>query len=85
MFPTADVIMFHQNTCKTGNSAVKMSLAFQDIAWFKRFTGLNLLEYVFNAIQNWDNRCFTILFDIAYFLLEVMAEGDESSWLRMAN
>ena len=77
--------MFRQNTCKTENNAVKMSLAFQDIAWFKRFTGLNLLEYVFNVIQNWDNRCFTILLDSAYFLLEVMVEGDESSRLRMAN
>ena len=31
------------------------------------------------------NGCFTILFDGAYFLLAVMVEGDESSWLRMAN
>ena len=31
------------------------------------------------------NGCFTILFDGGYFLLAVMVEGDESSWLRMAN
>ena len=31
------------------------------------------------------NRCFTTLFDGAYFLLAVMVEGDESSRLRIAN
>ena len=31
------------------------------------------------------NGWFTILFDGAYFLLAVMVEGVESSWLRMAN
>ena len=30
------------------------------------------------------NRCFTISFDTAYFLLAVMVEGDERSQLRMA-
>jgi len=30
------------------------SQAFQDIAQFKHSTGLNLLEYVFNVIQNWE-------------------------------
>ena len=28
--------------------------AFQDIARFERFTDLNLLEYAFNVIQNWE-------------------------------
>ena len=32
-----------------------------------------------------EHRCFTILFDGAYVLLAVMAEGDESNWLRIAN
>ena len=30
------------------------SQAFQDIKQFKHSTGLNLLEYVFNVIQNWE-------------------------------
>ena len=28
--------------------------SFQGIARFERFTDLNLLEYVFNVIQNWE-------------------------------
>ena len=47
-------MLFRQNTRKTGNNAVKMSQAFQDIAQFERFTDLNLLEYAFNVIQNWE-------------------------------
>ena len=31
-----------------------MSQAFQDIAWFERFTDLNLLAYAFDVIQNWE-------------------------------
>ena len=31
-----------------------MSEAFQDIACFECFTDLNLLEYTFNLIQNWE-------------------------------
>ena len=27
---------------------------FQDITWFEHFTDLNLLEYEFNVIQNWE-------------------------------
>ena len=38
----------------TGNNAIEMSQAFQDIARFERFTDLNLLEYAFNVIQNWE-------------------------------
>ena len=52
VFPTADATLFRQNTRKTGNNAAKMSLTFQNITWFKYFTGLNLLEYVVNVIQN---------------------------------
>ena len=49
-----DAMLFRQNTRKTGNNAVEMSQAFQDIAQFERFTDLNLLEYAFNVIQNWE-------------------------------
>ena len=49
-----DAILFCQNTCKTGNNAVKMSQAFQNVVRFKGFTGLNLLEYAFDVIQNWE-------------------------------
>ena len=37
-------MLFHKNTCKTGNNAVKMSQAFQDISRFERFTDLNLYK-----------------------------------------
>ena len=50
IFSTADAKFFHQNTCKTGNNAVKMSQAFHDIARFTRFTELNLFKYAFNFI-----------------------------------
>ena len=79
-------MLFRQNTRKTGNNAVEMSQAFHDITWFKHFTNLNLFKYAFNVIQDWEtDRCFTIFFNGAYFLLAVEVEGDESSWLRMAN
>ena len=45
-------MLFHLNAGKTGNNAVEMSHAFQDIAGFERFTDLNLLAYAFNVIQN---------------------------------
>ena len=51
---TANTIVFRQYTEKTGNNAIEMSEAFQDIACFERFTDLNLLEYTFNLIQNWE-------------------------------
>ena len=77
-----------QNTRKTVNNAVKMSLVFQDIARFERFTDLNvltLLEYLtVQCHSKLGNGCFTILFDGACFLLAVMVEGDESSQLRIA-
>ena len=63
-----------------------MSQAFHNIAWFKHFTDLNLLEHAFNVIQNWQTDALQFnLFDGAYFLLAVMVEGDESSQLRVAN
>ena len=65
-------MLFHQNTYKTENNAIKMSPAFQDITQFERFTGLNLLEDYYLMVLN-------------YFLLAVMVEGAESSRLRMAN
>jgi len=53
--------------------------AFHDIAWFERFTDLNLLKYAFNVIQNWETDALQILFNGAYFLLAVMVQGGESS------
>ena len=53
-FATTDARLCHQNTRKTGNNAVEMSLAFQDIAQFEYFTYLNLLEYASNVIQIWE-------------------------------
>ena len=50
-FSTANAMLLCQNTRKTGNNAVEMFQAFQDMAPFKRFTGLNLFKYVFNVIQ----------------------------------
>ena len=74
-------MLFRQNTCKTWNNAFKMFQAFHDVAWFKRFTKLNLFKYAFNVIQNWETDALQILFDGAYFLLAFMVEGDESSRL----
>ena len=46
------VMLFRQNTHKTGNNAVEMSQAFHDIARLERFTDLNLFKYAFNVIQH---------------------------------
>ena len=54
VFSSVNDILFRQNTLKTGNNAIKMSQAFHNIAWFERFTDLNLFKYVFNVIQNWE-------------------------------
>ena len=81
-------MFFRQNTLKTENNAVKMSQAFHAITRFEHFTDLNLFKCAFNncnVIQNQEIRCFTALFDGAYFLLAVMVERDESSRRRMAN
>ena len=59
-----------ENTLKTGSNAIEMSQAFHDIAWFKRFTDLNLLEHAFNVIQNWQTDALQFnLFDGAYFFV----------------
>ena len=73
------------NTHKTGNNAIKMSQAFQDIAHFECFMDPNLFKYAFNVIQNWKTNSLQIFRDGAYFLLAVIVEGDESSLLRMAD
>ena len=62
-----------------------MSQAFQDIARFERFTDLNLFKYAFNIIQNWETDALQFYAMVLNFLLAVMVEADESSWLRMAN
>ena len=54
VFSTADAMFFLQNTRKTVNNAVEMSQAFHDTVRFERFTELNLFEYAFNVIQNWE-------------------------------
>ena len=41
---TAEAMLFHQNTCKTGNNAVETSQAFHDLARFESFTDLNGLN-----------------------------------------
>ena len=43
-----------RNTHKTGNNAIEMSQAFQDIPRFECFTDPNLFKYAFNVIQNWE-------------------------------
>ena len=77
-------MLFRKNTCKTENNAVKMFQVFHDIARFER-ADLNLFKYAFNVIQTWETDALQILFDVSYFLLSVMLEGDESSHLRIAN
>ena len=51
---------------------------FHNVAWFERFTGLNLFKYAFSVIQNWETDALQILFNGAYFLLPVIVQGDES-------
>ena len=51
-FSTADAMLLCQNTCKTGNNAVKMSQAFHDITQFECFTDPNLFKYAFNVIHH---------------------------------
>ena len=76
-FSTADAMLLRQNTRKTGNNAVKMSQTFHDTTWFERFTDLNLFNYALNVIHHH--------YSMVLFLLAVMVEGDESSWLRITN
>ena len=37
-----------------GNHAFEMSRVFHDIAWFERFTDLNMFKFAFNIIQIWE-------------------------------
>ena len=83
VFSTA--MQFHQNTHKSGNNSVKMSQVSLDIVQFECFTDLNLFKYAFNVIQNWEMDVLQFYLNVLNFLLAVMIEGDESSWLRMAN
>ena len=76
-FSTADAMLLRQNTRKTGNNAVKMSQTFHDTTWFERLTDLNLFNYALNVIHHH--------YSMVLFLLAVMVEGDESSWLRITN
>ena len=78
-------MLFRQNRCKTGNNAIEMSQAFNDIAQFNHFTDLNLFKYSFNVIQNWETDALQFYLMVLVCLLAVMVEGDESSQLRMAN
>ena len=44
---------------------------------FERVTDLNLLEYAFNVIQNWETDALQLfLFDDAYFLLAVTVDKE---------
>ena len=54
VFSTAYAMLFRHNTRNTGNNAIKMLQAFHDIVWFECFTDLNVFEYAFNVIQNWN-------------------------------
>ena len=58
---------------KTGKNAVDVSQMFHDIAWFERFTDLNLLNVR------------SMSFDGAYFLLAIMVKGEECSQVSKAN
>ena len=74
-------MLFRQNTRKTGNNAVEMSQAFNDIALFERFTDLNLFKYTFNVTENALQFCSIVLI----LLIAVMVKGDGSGRLRIAN
>ena len=80
-----DAMLFCQNTRKTGNNAVEMSQAFHNITQFEYFTDLNLFKYSFDVIQTWEMDVLQFYLMVLIFLLAVMVEGGESSWLRMAN
>ena len=76
VFLTVNTIVFRQNTQKTGNNAIEMSEPYQDIACFKHFIDLNLLEYTFNVIQNWEMDAVQFFFDDAYFLLAFLVDKE---------
>ena len=80
-----DAMLFCQNTHKTGNNAVEMSQTFHNITQFECFTDLNLFKYLFSVIQTWEMDVLQFYSMVLIFLLAVMVEEGESSWLRMAN
>ena len=90
VFSTADTMLFHHNTRKTGNSGVEMTQAyFHDFAQSSNVSQIDTcLNMHSMSFQNWEMEWMLykiILLDGAYLLLAVMMEGDESGWLRMAN
>ena len=74
IFSTA--VQFHQNTCKSGNNAVKMCQVSQDIARFDCFTDLNLFKYAFNVIQNWETDVLQFYLMVLNFLFAVMNQKE---------
>ena len=54
VFSTVDSMLFHQNTRKTENNAIKISQAFHVITCLERFKDLKLFKYAFHDIQNWE-------------------------------
>ena len=63
----------------------KVSQAVHNIARLEHFTDLDLFKYMFNVIQKWAMDALQFYSMVLIFLLAVMVEGYESSWLRMAN
>ena len=55
-FPLWMSCCFLRIHARPGNMQCRQNVpyAFKDIARFERFTDLNLLEYAFNVIQNWE-------------------------------
>ena len=71
-----DSRLFRQNTHKTENNVIKIFQVFHDNTCLERITDLKLL--CVQCHSKLGNRCFTIiLLKGAYFLLALMAEGDE--------
>ena len=83
---TAEAMLFHQNTCKTGNNAVETSQAFHDLARFESFTDLNCLNMRLISFKTGKWMLYKFYSMVLIFCLQtVMVEGDESSRLSIAN
>ena len=83
---TAEAMLFHQNTCKTGNNAVEMSQAFHDLALFESFTDLNCLNMRLISFKTGKWMLYKFYSMVLIFCQQtVMVEGDESSRLSIAN
>ena len=76
VFSTVDarIIFVSLEYMQDWNNAIELSQVFQEIARFERFTDLNLLEYAFNVIQNWESYNF-----IRWCLLFVSSYGGRRS------